>query len=615
MNQHKIKKLLFSPILTLPLALLAGPFFMWSKNWHMYTRDELGLSLVVLVGCAVLLGVLGWLLPKFTTKFHIDTVFMALAQRSRVVIDFMALILKSRVGTALIALGLGVLVVEGIYIFFYTIFHNLVHSWQMRLFIKMQSTAIVAFIIYIGIRFRAFGFFFRRKDYLITDFFLCIAAVEILFFFLNIPITTAIHTRWGIIALHSCALILCSLIVYRLGLGFLNIFLLICLCLFTITATSDIVTDELSARNALIERTEPYTTLTEKPNIYMFYMESTNGFDELEKTFHMNTAPFQDFLQDNGFRIYPGTFSDGSYTVMTMFIVDTMQRYKLRLRGIADAGRKLRSVFAGGKDNILLATVKANGYHTVQLTMNNPYFFIHAKGNLDESDVNITPTNLRPLKDLNPALPIKLPHRKVKAKFFGTLPERVHQAMMESLEKKQPLLLIFKGGADHTPPDGTYDFRQRFEWTASGFYQNLLKQGFQEAEIIISDILKYDPNSVIIMMGDHGPWRLRGIGSRARIRDLSDLARILAAEGESLESLAKDIYDILLAIRMPDGPRDISYGYPISPVNLFRHVFAGINHDPSLLDDRVPQQSSPFGLDIVLVKEGIVQQPEDKETE
>ena len=58
---------------------------------------------------------------------------------------------------------------------------------------------------------------------------------------------------------------------------------------------------------------------------------------------------------------------------------------------------------------------------------------------------------------------------------------------------------------------------------------------------------------------------------------------------------------------------DISYGYPISSVNLFRHVFAGINQDPSVLNERVPQQSTFFG--IILVREGIVQEFEDMEPE
>lgn len=668
-------KVLFSPVLTLPLALLAGPFFMWSQNWHMYTWGELGLSVALLTGCALLLGAMGWVITA-VHAYHKSRIggFIPLILKSRTYTAFVALILgvlivqgicaifsaqfhnliqawqmrlffkmesmavlsvilyagmrfvastpdvsflaamalKSQVGNALMALALGTLVVEGVCAVFAVEFHKIVRIWQMRLFIKLESVAILTGILFAGMHYMSSDSMRERRMHPVMDFFLSIGVVEILCFFLNFPITTAINTTFGLITFHICAITMCWMIVLRFGPWIINSFLLIYLCVSIITAITDIVNYEINNDIGLEKQVKSYTMLEKKPNIYLFYMESTQGFDSLKNIFHMDTNPFQEFLQNNGFRIYPNTFSDGQATAFTMCVVATMQHWDVALRGLDDVWPKVRSIVAGDEDNVLYATMKANGYHTVHLTMANPYLFTKPKGNLDESDVYMPDYQMRPILELNPAF--QRLQRSATPKFTGTLAERVHQVMMESLGRKQPLLLLFKGGTEHTDPHGKYTFRQRFEWVASGVYQRHLEQGFEEAESIISDILKHDPHSVIILMGDHGPHRFRSIASVGiPFGDRSALARAMAAEGESLRSYATDIFDVLLAIHMPEGPQDISYGYPISSVNLFRHVFAGINQDPSVLNKRVPQQSKDYG--IILVKEGIVQEFEDVASE
>ncbi|MCH5277669.1 MAG: YidC/Oxa1 family membrane protein insertase [Desulfovibrionaceae bacterium] len=572
---------LLSPALTLPLALLAGPLFMWSHNWHMYAWGELGFALATVAGSALLLGATG-LLPRLGAK--------------------------SRAGAALLCLALSILVVQGGYTFFHAEFRNLIPTGQLRLFAKLACIVLIFFLLHAGMRCLIFASTRGAGARLAMNFLLCVAAVEIVAFFLDFLIRTTVQTSGGLIALHAGAIALCSLIVWRFGPGFLNIILLIFLCISTISTAEDIAMDKLNSENTPLLRTMPLITLAEKPNIYLFYMESTHGFDILENIFHMDTTYFQKFLENNGFKIYHDIFSDAGSTLSSMFTVSTMQNFDVGIKGASDAAQKIRSTLAGDEDNVLLATMKANGYHTVHLLMLSSYFFTEPKGNLDESDVRIPARRLRPLRELNPLLITQWGQYAINHKFSGTLPERVHQAMMEGLERKQPLFLIFKGGSEHTPwLREKYTYRQRAEWVASGVYQRHLEQGFQDAESIITDILENDPHSIIILMGDHGSYRLRYIDDGVEPGNLSELARALEAEGESLESYAKDMFGILLAIHMPDGARDISYGYPISPVNIFRHVFATINKDLSLLKDRVPQQS---GRNPTLVIEGIVQEPE-----
>jgi hypothetical protein len=71
-----------------------------------------------------------------------------------------------------------------------------------------------------------------------------------------------------------------------------------------------------------------------------------------------------------------------------------------------------------------------------------------------------------------------------------------------------------------------------------------------------------------------------------------------------LESLAKDLFGIFMAVRMPGGRKDIAYGFHMSPVNLFRHVFAALNEDPAMLHDRAPSESKFRG--VTLARDGKV---------
>jgi len=259
--------------------------------------------------------------------------------------------------------------------------------------------------------------------------------------------------------------------------------------------------------------------------------------------------------------------------------------------------------------------LKENGYYTIYLT-NGKTFYFQVKGTyLDETDFLLEFPSFylltQPVLDLNRRLSRHAPDPVVKGidKFTGSLFERIQLAIQEGLQRDSPIHLGFKGGAIHTPLAPGYTWRNREEWIAGGRYQEAVKRSRQELKEIVDYIIAKDPQSVIILLGDHGAWRLRKIWTGAN--NLSELETILLENGESLQSLADDIFGVLMAIRMPDGAVDISYGYPMSTVNLFRHIFAALSDDAQILKERQPSWSavgrSWSGRELVLVKEGIVQ--------
>jgi hypothetical protein len=175
-------------------------------------------------------------------------------------------------------------------------------------------------------------------------------------------------------------------------------------------------------------------------------------------------------------------------------------------------------------------------------------------------------------------------------------------AIDEGMQRNQPFYIGFKDGATHTPTRG-YTWENKEDWVTGGRYQEVVKKSNQRLVKIVDHIIVADPQSIIILLGDHGSHRLLGIDSG--VGELSELEAILQKNGESMDSLAKDYFGVLMAIRMPGGVRDISQGYPMSHVNLFRHIFAALSDDMAILKERQPAWSR--FRNFVLVKEGIVQ--------
>jgi hypothetical protein len=200
--------------------------------------------------------------------------------------------------------------------------------------------------------------------------------------------------------------------------------------------------------------------------------------------------------------------------------------------------------------------------------------------------------------------------KKDAGKFRGSLLERIKVAAQEGMQRERPFYIGFKSGALNTSVRRGYTWKDKESWVSEGRYQEAVERSWRELVEIVDYITAEDPQALIILLGDHGSWRLRQIWSEAN--NLSELEVILQTHGESLESLADDIFGILMAVRMPDGARDISQGYPMSHVNLFRHIFAALSDDATLLRERQPSWSIlPKGL--VPVKEGIVQRALDVE--
>jgi len=226
-------------------------------------------------------------------------------------------------------------------------------------------------------------------------------------------------------------------------------------------------------------------------------------------------------------------------------------------------------MIGGNDDNHLFKILKDNGYHITFLTMDSHYYFQIQGPNLDATDIGSM--LFTPLSDLNPRrfrpLVAIFSKRRAEDGFQGTLAD---QAVERGQQRGGPFMVIFKGGANHVHRK----------------YYRSFRGSQKEFEAWKAEYLK------LVARGD-GAWGYRSVFQQSyHSGDMELFSRQLTERGVTLDEVAQDTFGVFQAIRLPGGEgRDLSQGMALNPVNLFRHVFAYLNDDPSLLNTREPAVS------------------------
>jgi hypothetical protein len=416
-------------------------------------------------------------------------------------------------------------------------------------------------------------------------------SITIFAFFFDIPLRDqlAIYRTKIII---SAFLIICLLLLFGKQ-KIVNIFLIVFIVL---SIGKFFITHAIDAHESYIDDNYREVLFKKTPNIYLFWFESFHDFATLRNVYGVNTKTIEDFFIKNNFIVYEKTYSQGPATLISMTTTYAM-RNDLRkfFKPNMDVAMFLREIIAGNRFNRVLRVFKSNGYRTVSV-FRTKYYFLQKGELLDESDIDMPvyyPGNLNPLYELNNSIAKRvkkyvLPH--FSGKYSGDLEERVAQVLKYSLEQGKPFFFSFKGGAGHSP-SYNYTWKNRDEWVHSRRYKQLMARGIAEAFKIIDNIIAADPASVIILLGDHGALRLRGIWAEDGISDFASMENFLIANGLTVEDLASDIFGITMAVRMPEGAVDISQGHVMSPMNLFRFIFAELSEDKTLLEEMPPAES------------------------
>ena len=122
--------------------------------------------------------------------------------------------------------------------------------------------------------------------------------------------------------------------------------------------------------------------------------------------------------------------------------------------------------------------------------------------------------------------------------------------------------------AFHTPADGSYSYKNKDNWIKNSGYAKQI----QKANRTVLDISQYlrqnDPDSIIIFVGNHGPWRVRDFPYN--LKNKSSNREKLAEINEIYQSVVDDYFHVFSAIYYPARYKPIT---KFSHVNLFPQLF------------------------------------------
>ncbi len=562
-----------------PLAYLLSNIFMWSNNAHMFSFSAIGFSTLVIILVSFIL----WAMGELWGKLHLS-LLKTLPKLYTVLSVFLF--------SGIISLLLGLLlepIINPI-----PIKPILLFIWTITLLISCLAVYKKVFTNYLALHNLINLFVFSGVFSLILWVF-CLNEIITSY---KIPLSA--FGIWGFTSLLFA--IFCNK--YR----YLNVLLVFFLVISSLRLGAALITLSyedylLNLQTSQEESIAKEVKLNKKPNIYLFWLESYHDFEVLSSVYGIDTEPMKSFLHKSQFKVYENTYSDGQSTLVSYVNLFSMGEFRAKTHGHLDVGFEYRKLLAGNEKNNLLKILKNNGYLT-QIIYSNPFEYsgLLKFQNLDVANYNTSwwSVNSRPLFTFSMKSQyyfLQLLGSIIKIEAKRTLIQEFDVFFENGLQSGKPFFLCFEGGATHTP-NHEYSYKDRDKWVApNGIYHNWVKRADAEIENIVSKIIKKDPNSIIVMIGDHGAWRFSGLLKGQTVTEMRQSAE---EENINYEDVMDDAFRVHLSIRLPNGDDfDLRQGYYMSHVNLFNNIFSYLSDNPKILANRSISQSIFHGVPVI----------------
>ena len=308
--------------------------------------------------------------------------------------------------------------------------------------------------------------------------------------------------------------------------------------------------------NKLLSMTEgrlPKST----PNIYLLVYDSYIP-NETMMTHGIDNSPQEKYLEDQGFVLYPHTYSIAGQTI------DTMSRV---LNASTEYGGNPRRAVSG--DGFVQNTLRNLGYKTYGLFLND-YLFT---GIGSSYDFTIHSSAKRPSEYI------------ISAALIGEFRWDIGFDDLrkdEFVEKKQG---IFRSESEkqifiysHSRAPGHSQYSGVCRPNETELYRDRLLKANEEMRQDIETIAKFDPEAIVIIAGDHGPYltkncRVEGTWEKY---DISEISRLDI----------QDRFGTFLAIKWPTEDYD-KYDDITVLQDLFPAIFGYLYQDTSFLELKV----------------------------
>jgi len=272
-----------------------------------------------------------------------------------------------------------------------------------------------------------------------------------------------------------------------------------------------------------------------KPNIYLLTYDAYVS-NEVMGLYNINNSKQEQFLKERGFTFYPKTYTVSTQSV---FSIGRMLDLKKGNEHKAVAGESFTSKI-----------LKKNGYKTFGI-FKDRYFF-NSQNNLDYYDESFPKVESTGILKAIIYGKFKWDINKIKGGYKYFLKKKY-----DILTKKynKPVFLYTHTGPYHSPKNGTCNLeRQIKEYKKRLYLANI------EMKRDIRSIKASNPNSIIVVNGDHGPHLLNKCG---KVKSLKSSHKVN-------NSFLKDNFGSFLAISWPDSYKN---EFPNTNITILQDTF------------------------------------------
>ena len=297
------------------------------------------------------------------------------------------------------------------------------------------------------------------------------------------------------------------------------------------------------------------------PNVYLIVLEAYQDTNSLKAIYDFDNSDTERELEKIGFTIYRNTFSNYNNTGTSMAALFTMQHHFCKIATGKDDAIGFREIIGGKSYNALLDVFKNNKYF-VQYISHSDYCYLIGDGvdfaypersifkvfeiyQIDSLDRILSSI----FKDYRGAGGKNKDKDRIsvsKEKAHEVLYDRISIAATDQV----PYFTFFK---HHLPGH----FGKNWNKISSGRLNRHIrrvKECAQSMLELVTLILKLDPDSLIVLIGDHGAWRYRNIW-----RGKDDFHTTMKKRNVPEDILSHDLFGTFLAIKYPDDV-EVPYG-------------------------------------------------------
>lgn len=320
-------------------------------------------------------------------------------------------------------------------------------------------------------------------------------------------------------------------------------------------------------------------TAQKKPDIYLLTYDSY-GNEETMKLYGWDNSEQTDYLLNNGFAIYDGTYTTGLYSLSSIgkLLSPEPRFYNLK---------SLRTIVSGKSAGFI--ELEGLGYNTSIISQND--YMLKGVGSDYDFTYPEAKSAIKPSKIIIDAV--------IEGEFssdaeFSKITYNDYLSVNNDLlsEKHDGPRFIYKHGSrpGHTPNVGSV------QPDALDRYKSRLKDANEEMKRDIEIIRSHDKEAIIVVLGDHGPYLTK---------DGKDLSKHDPLTVDRLD--VQDRFGTFLAISWPED--DYYNRYDIETIqDLFPSFLSYLYQDDSLFEKtRMPRlTTSKTAMSGLYVKDGII---------